>query len=98
MSFSPTDLVGAALAISLVLDAIADPLIGSWSDSVRSKFGLSGRDLLQAMAENRADWTLTSKLSFQLYVQPFIASGEYHDVTSLAAARSACAARRARCS
>lgn len=32
-------LVGAALAISLVLDAIADPLIGSWSDSVRSKFG-----------------------------------------------------------
>lgn len=32
-------LVGAALAISLVLDAIADPLIGSWSDSVRSRFG-----------------------------------------------------------
>ncbi len=32
-------LVGAALAISLVLDAVADPLIGSWSDSVRSKFG-----------------------------------------------------------
>jgi glycoside/pentoside/hexuronide:cation symporter, GPH family len=32
-------LVGAALAISLILDAIADPLIGSWSDSVRSRFG-----------------------------------------------------------
>ncbi len=32
-------LVGAALAISLVLDAVADPLIGSWSDSVRSRFG-----------------------------------------------------------
>lgn len=32
-------MVGAALAISLVLDAIADPLIGSWSDGVRSRFG-----------------------------------------------------------
>ena len=31
--------VGAALAISLCLDAAADPLIGSWSDSVRSRFG-----------------------------------------------------------
>jgi hypothetical protein len=36
----------------------------------------------------RADWTLTSKLSFQLYVQPFIASGDYHDATSLVAART----------
>lgn len=32
-------MVGVALAISLVLDAAADPLIGSWSDSVRSRFG-----------------------------------------------------------
>lgn len=31
--------VGAALAISMVLDAAADPLIGSWSDSIRSRFG-----------------------------------------------------------
>eukprot|EP01041_Mallomonas_annulata_P033851 gene33851-56528_t len=32
-------LVGAALAISMCLDAAADPLIGSWSDSIRSRFG-----------------------------------------------------------
>jgi GPH family glycoside/pentoside/hexuronide:cation symporter len=32
-------MVGLAVAISLTLDAIADPLIGSWSDSIRSKFG-----------------------------------------------------------
>ncbi|HEY0649996.1 MFS transporter [Phenylobacterium sp.] len=32
-------LVGTALAISMCLDAAADPLIGSWSDSVRSRFG-----------------------------------------------------------
>lgn len=32
-------MVGLALAISMCLDAVADPLIGSWSDSVRSRFG-----------------------------------------------------------
>ena len=32
-------LVGAAVAISMTLDAAFDPLIGSWSDSVRSRFG-----------------------------------------------------------
>ncbi|MDP9360418.1 MAG: carbohydrate binding family 9 domain-containing protein, partial [Acidobacteriota bacterium] len=36
----------------------------------------------------RADWTLRSHLSFQLYLQPFIASGDYHDDHSLAAART----------
>ena len=32
-------LVGLALAISMVVDAVLDPLIGSLSDNVRSKFG-----------------------------------------------------------
>jgi len=32
-------LVGAALFISMCLDAVFDPFIGSWSDSVRSRFG-----------------------------------------------------------
>lgn len=36
----------------------------------------------------RADWTLSSRLSFQLYLQPFIASGDYHDYQSLVAART----------
>lgn len=36
----------------------------------------------------RADWTINSKLSFQLYLQPFVASGDYHDYHSLAAART----------
>ena len=36
----------------------------------------------------RADWTLTPKLSFQLYLQPFIASGDYHDPHALVAART----------
>src|SRR5207253_9151937 len=37
----------------------------------------------------RVDWTLSSRLSFQLYMQPFIASGDYHDYHSLARARTA---------
>jgi GPH family glycoside/pentoside/hexuronide:cation symporter len=32
-------MVGLALAISTVIDAILDPLIGSWSDNIRSRFG-----------------------------------------------------------
>ncbi|MBV8594210.1 MAG: MFS transporter, partial [Caulobacteraceae bacterium] len=32
-------LVGAAGAISLAFDAAVDPLIGSWSDNIRSRFG-----------------------------------------------------------
>jgi GPH family glycoside/pentoside/hexuronide:cation symporter len=32
-------LVGVALAISMCLDAVFDPFIGSWSDSVRSRLG-----------------------------------------------------------
>ena len=31
----------------------------------------------------RADWTLTPRLSFQLYLQPFIAAGDYHDPRTL---------------
>jgi GPH family glycoside/pentoside/hexuronide:cation symporter len=32
-------MVGAAVAISMCVDAALDPIIGSWSDSVRSKYG-----------------------------------------------------------
>ena len=32
-------MVGAAVAISMCLDAAFDPIIGSWSDSIRSKYG-----------------------------------------------------------
>ncbi|MEO8812742.1 MAG: MFS transporter, partial [Caulobacteraceae bacterium] len=32
-------MVGAAAAISLVADAVADPLLGSWSDNTRSRWG-----------------------------------------------------------
>jgi Domain of unknown function (DUF5916)/Carbohydrate family 9 binding domain-like len=36
----------------------------------------------------RTEWTVNARLSFQLYLQPFIASGDYHDFKQLARARS----------
>jgi uncharacterized protein DUF5916/cellulose/xylan binding protein with CBM9 domain len=36
----------------------------------------------------RADWTLSPRLSFQLYMQPFVAAGDYHHYHALAAART----------
>ena len=36
----------------------------------------------------RVDWTLSSRLSLQLYLQPFIASGDYHDYHTLDAANT----------
>jgi Na+/melibiose symporter-like transporter len=35
----PAAAVGAALMIALIVDALADPLIGVWSDSVRTRWG-----------------------------------------------------------
>ena len=35
----------------------------------------------------RTDWTISSRLSLQLYLQPFVASGDYHDFKQLARAR-----------
>lgn len=32
-------LVGAALAVSLAFDAIVDPVVGSWSDNIKSRLG-----------------------------------------------------------
>lgn len=32
-------LVGIAILISMIVDAISDPLVGGWSDGVRSKYG-----------------------------------------------------------
>src|SRR5262249_18705294 len=45
-------------------------------------------DQRSAEIDTRVDWTITSKLSFQLFAQPFIASGDYHDYRYLVAART----------
>ncbi len=32
-------LVGGALAVSLAFDAVVDPVVGSWSDNIKSRLG-----------------------------------------------------------
>ncbi len=55
--------------------------------------GTYGRRYLFAEIERRTfelaarvDWTLDPRLSFQLYLQPFVATGDYHDPHALVAA------------
>jgi Domain of unknown function (DUF5916)/Carbohydrate family 9 binding domain-like len=67
------------------VDAFADP-------TAVATFGTRYRfaDLEQHSFDlgSRVDWTLSSRLSFQLYVQPFLATGDYHNYHTLAAART----------
>jgi Domain of unknown function (DUF5916)/Carbohydrate family 9 binding domain-like len=67
------------------LDAFAD---ATATNTYGRRYLFSELEQRSFELRTRVDWTLTSKLSFQLFVQPFIASGDYHDATSLAAART----------
>ena len=42
-------LTGLAILISMIVDAITDPVIGSWSDSIRSRFGRRHTPMLTAV-------------------------------------------------
>ena len=52
------------------------------------RYVYSGIDQNTFELGTRADWTASSRLSFQIFLQPFIATGNYHDFTSLARPRS----------
>ena len=61
--------------------------------TIRRRRATFGRRYLFAELEQhtfelatRVDWTLSPRLSFQLYLQPFVASGDYHDPHALVAA------------
>lgn len=45
-------------------------------------------DQTTVAADIRADWIISPKLSFQIYIQPFIASGEYKDFKYLSKSKS----------
>jgi len=84
LSVSPT--VGRLHDHTQYLATIADPAATATYGN-RYVFA----DLEQRTFElgTRVDWTVTPKLSFQLYMQPFVASGDFHDAHSLVRARSA---------
>jgi len=65
--------------------AFADPAATA---TYGTRYVLADLDQHSVELGTRADWTLTRNLSLQLYVQPFIASGAYHDYHSLVAPRT----------
>ena len=53
-----------------------------------SHYVFSGIDQRTFDLGTRVEWTANARLSFQLYLQPFIATGDYHDYRELARPRS----------
>ena len=64
---------------------VADPLARS-TFGARYVFAEIDRETLEI--GTRLDWTFTPRLSLQLYLQPFVASGDYHGFKELARPRS----------
>jgi len=70
---------------SQYVDQIADP---SATATYGTRYIFSGINQHVVDLATRADWTLSSRLSMQLYLQPFLASGAYDHFTQLARPRS----------
>lgn len=67
------------------VDAFDDPLA---TNTYAKRYVFATIDQKTFSAGLRLNWTFTPKLSLQLYAQPLIASGDYHDYKELARARS----------
>jgi hypothetical protein len=72
-------------AIQQWVDTIPDPLATHTYGS-RYLFGKIRQNTFEV--GTRVEWTFTSRLSLQLYLQPFIATGDYHSFKEVARARS----------
>ncbi len=64
---------------------VADP---SATATYGARYVFADLDQRSFQIGTRVDWTLSPRLSFQLYMQPFIASGDFHDYHALARART----------
>jgi len=64
---------------------IADPTAGETYDA---RYVFAGLDQRTLEITTRLDWTFSPRLTLQLYLQPFIASGRYHDFKQLARPRT----------
>lgn len=83
LSLSPTwsTMVEKAQYVTTLADAAATETYGK-----RYVFAEMAQRTLDV--GTRVEWTMSSRLSFQLYLQPFIASGGYKDFKQLARPRS----------
>ncbi|MCP5061023.1 MAG: carbohydrate binding family 9 domain-containing protein [Ignavibacteriae bacterium] len=62
--------------------------IGAWSDQTAmetfgNRYVFADIDRTTFSADIRADWIISPKLSFQVYVQPYITSGKYSEFKAL---------------
>ena len=67
------------------IDTVRDPLAVK---TYGAHYVFAGLDQRVVALDTRIDWTVSSRLSLQLYLQPFIATGDYHDFRELARPRS----------
>ncbi|HEY2954562.1 MAG TPA: DUF5916 domain-containing protein [Candidatus Eisenbacteria bacterium] len=67
------------------IGAFADPLAGA---TFGQRYVFATLDQTQVSAGVRLNWAFTPRLSFQLYAQPLISTGEYSDFKELARPRS----------
>jgi len=58
------------------VDSFSDPTA---TETYNNRYVFAHLDQTTFSADIRADWIISPKLSFQVYLQPFIASGDYSD-------------------
>jgi hypothetical protein len=67
---------------------VTQALDASAVETYGRRYVFAGIDQRTFELSTRVDWTANARLSFQLYLQPFIATGDYHDFRRLARART----------
>lgn len=82
LSLSPR--YGRTTTATQYVTTIAD---GSWEPTYGSRYIFAAIDQEQVDMGIRTEWTMSPRLSFQLFLQPFIASGDYRDFKQLARPR-----------
>ena len=85
MNYHPTDNILLSLSPSYSYEHDATQYVDTLGDSTRI---FSQIDQRTFQVGTRVEWTASSRLSFQLYTQPLVASGAYYGFKSLAAPRS----------
>jgi hypothetical protein len=81
--------VGPSYSRSVNTDQYVTQQIDSGAAATYGKrYVFAALDERQLQLETRVDWTLNARLSLQLYLQPFIATGDYSDFKKLDAPRT----------
>lgn len=84
--------VSSTLTVSVGPELYKDNYKAQWvtsfadetaDDTYGRRYVFANMDQTTFAAEIRADWILSPKLSFQVYLQPLIASGNYYDFKTL---------------